>query len=983
MKNTMFKSTLREIKGSFGRWIAILGIVALGVGFFSGLKVCKSAFFETADTYLNKHNFFDYQLISTLGLESEDVETIASLPQVADAQGSYSADVLVEEDHSDTGEFAAKFLTISDRINTPSLKAGKLPKNSDECLGDARYFTEDDIGRQINISASNDSDTLDMLAFDSYTITGIADSPLYLNFERGSSSVGDGTTACFIMIPEDGFSSEIFTEMYVKLAESAYIFSDEYEDISEEALKPLETAMEQVSERRYNSIIDEARTKLDDAKEELAKGEAELKDAKAKLVSSESDIADGEAEIKKNKANIDDAQIAIDKGFAEYKANLDKYNSEKDNAYKQLEAAYNGGMLTEEQYQASKVMLDDQFSAARSELEAARQKLDDGQAEIVAGLAELEKAKTRLENGRQEIRNGYKELADGEAELKDARIKVADAEKEINKIEYPDNYVLDRDTNVGYVCFRNDTSIIEGIAKVFPAFFFLVAALVCMTTMSRMIEEQRTQIGVLKALGYSVPQILGKYIFYSGSSALIGGILGFFAGTYIFTFVIWEAYKIMYEFSDVIFVFDWVTGGLALLAALVCSVGTTLYTCWHELNQVPAQLIRPKAPSAGKRILLERVPFVWNRLKFLQKVSIRNVFRYKKRFFMMIVGICGCTALLVTGFGIRDSIKNVVSMQYDEIFHVDYEVTFNHGLNQDEQDLFLEENADYIDKNLFLHTGAAETRIDGQIKPVNLVVCDEDSSIEKFIDLHNEGGHIKYPSVGEGVINSNLAENLGIKVGGEITVYDSDMRPLTVKVSALCDNYVYNYLYINPETFEKAWGEPEINAAYILGDDGADSHIMNSSNVSAVSVTEDFRNRIDNMMASLDYVIALIIAAAAALAFIVLYNLTNINITERIREIATIKVLGFYPRETSSYVFRENIALTAIAAVVGIPLGKWLHGFVMSQIQIDMLSFDVHITILSYLLSIVGTFVFAAIVNMTMRHKIDKISMTESLKSIE
>ncbi len=595
---------------------------------------------------------------------------------------------------------------------------------------------------------------------------------------------------------------------------------------------------------------------------------------------------------------------------------------------------------------------------------------------------------------KEEIAQGWAKIEDGRSELETAKQKLSDAEKEISKIEYPDSYVLDRDTNVGYVCFDNDTSIVEGIAKVFPVFFFLVAALVCMTTMSRMIEEQRTQIGVLKALGYSVGQILTKYMFYSGSSAVLGGIIGFFAGTYIFTWVIWEAYKMMYEFADVIFVIDWATGAFALLAAIICSVGTTLYSCYHELSQVPAQLIRPKAPSSGKRIFIEKITFIWKRLKFLQKVSIRNVFRYKKRFFMMIVGICGCTALLVTGFGVRDSIKNVVSMQYDEIFHVDYEVTFNHGISEDEQEAFIEDNSQYADSFLFLHTGSVDVRQDGQIKSVNLVVSGDSSPIDDFISLHNDEGDLQYPGSGQGIINSNLAETLGIKEGDELTVYDSDMNPLTVEITGLCDNYVYNYLYIDEATYQSSFGTPEINSAYVRGlrgDDGqllsdpheAGSALMDSASVSSVTVTEDFRNRIDNMMKSLDYVIALITISAAALAFIVLYNLTNINITERIREIATIKVLGFYPRETSAYVFRENIALTAIAAIIGLPLGKWLHSFAMSKIQIDMLSFDVHISLLSYILAVAGTFVFAMIVNLVMRRKLDKVSMTESLKSIE
>ena len=980
MKNVMFKSTLREIKGSFGRWAAIFAIIALGVGFFCGLKVCKSAFLQTGNTYLQERGFFDYQLISSLGLEDEDVASIADVPGVKYAEGSFSADVLISEEDSDAGEVVSKFLTISDEINTPSLKSGRLPENGSECLADPQRFTEADIGKAITVSRSNTEDTLSMLAYDTYTITGIADSPLYLNFERGSSSVGDGSVACFIMIPQDGFSSDVFSEVYVRLEDSAFIFSEEYDEIRQDAKEPLTQALESASQRRYDSIIHQARQQVEDIRTEVEDGEKELN-------SSEADLKKSEAQISASEKELDDSQALLDQGLSQYQSGLNQYEQKKTQAYSELDTYYNSGFLTEEQYAAQKTALDLQFSEALSSLQASKTDLDKNQAAIDEGRISLSSAK-------EEIAQGWAEIESGRSKLETAKQKLSDAEKEISKIEYPDSYVLDRDANVGYVCFDNDTSIVEGIAKVFPVFFFLVAALVCMTTMSRMIEEQRTQIGVLKALGYSVGQILTKYMFYSGSSAVLGGIIGFFAGTYIFTWVIWEAYKMMYEFADVIFVIDWATGAFALLAAIICSVGTTLYSCYHELSQVPAQLIRPKAPSSGKRIFLEKITFIWKRLKFLQKVSIRNVFRYKKRFFMMIVGICGCTALLVTGFGVRDSIKNVVSMQYDEIFHVDYEVTFNHGINEDEQEAFMEDNSQYADSFLFLHTGSVDVRQDGQIKSVNLVVSGDSSPIDDFISLHNDEGNLQYPGNGQGIINSNLAETLGIKEGDELTVYDSDMNTLTVEITGLCDNYVYNYLYIDEATYQSALGTPEINSAYVRGLRGGDgqllsdpheagSALMDSADVSSVTVTEDFRNRIDNMMKSLDYVIALITISAAALAFIVLYNLTNINITERIREIATIKVLGFYPRETSAYVFRENIALTAIAAIIGLPLGKWLHSFAMSRIQIDMLSFDVHISLLSYILAGAGTFVFALIVNLVMRRKLDKVSMTESLKSIE
>lgn len=983
VKSSMIKSTLREIKGSFGRWLAILAIVALGVGFFSGLKVCKDAFTETGNRYLDKHQFFDFQLISTLGLEDEDVEKIQTARGVEYAEGSFSSDVLItvdgRESSENSGEAVSKFHMLSEEINTPSLKAGEMPAKADQCLADANYFTEEDIGKKITISSGNADDTSNMLAYGTYTITGIADSPLYLNFERGTASIGDGKADCFILIPKDGWNSEIYTEIYVKLSDTAYIFSDEYEKIVNRSKSSVEKILEECSDRRYNEIIDEAQAEVDKAQQEVADGEERLNDAEIELAVAQANLDNGKQQLK-------EAQDQMTQLKASYDAGLKEYENMKSSVYDYIQELYDTGVITQEQYDEMKETLNQQLETAQQEIQKLKAQLDEGQAEIDRNQAEISR-------GEAEIASGKQELEDGRAEIETAKAELKDAQKEIDKIEHPDIYVLGSDTNVGYVCFESDTSIVEGIARVFPVFFFLVAALVCMTTMSRMIDEQRTQIGVLKALGYNRGQILSKYIFYSGSSAVIGGVAGFFCGTYLFTWVIWEAYTMMYGFSDVIFVFDWLTGGLSLLAAVICSVGTTIYSCYHELSQVPAQLIRPKAPAAGKRIFIERIPFIWGKLKFLHKVSARNIFRYKKRFFMMVLGICGCTALLVTGLGIRDSIKNVVAIQYGEIYHVDYSVTFNKAMTAENEDEFLEESSSVIDEVLFLYTGTVEARSGSAVKSVNLVVCSQDDPISDFIDLHNDDGRLDYPGQGECIINSGLADVLEIEAGDDITVYDSQQKEITANVTGICDNYVYNYIYINDDTYADVYGEAEINSAYVIGHiDGSgqlenpgdtSAVLMNAPHVSSVSVTQDFKDRVDNMMISLDYVVALVVISAGALAFIVLYNLTNINITERVREIATIKVLGFYPRETSAYVFRENIVLTAISAIVGLPLGTALHAFVMSQVKIDLMSFDIHIEPLSYILGVAGTFAFAMIVNLVMYYKINKISMTESLKSIE
>lgn len=430
-----------------------------------------------------------------------------------------------------------------------------------------------------------------------------------------------------------------------------------------------------------------------------------------------------------------------------------------------------------------------------------------------------------------------------------------------------------------------------------------------------------------------------------------------------------------------------------MAVALLCCVGTTVWSCGTELKEVPAQLIRPKAPQAGKRIWLEYIPFIWNRLSFLVKVSIRNTFRYRKRFIMMVIGISGCTALLVTGLGINDSVSNLAALQYDQIYHVDYTVSFQKDMKEADQQRFREEASAVMEDCIFLHTSSADAKANGFTKSVTMIATDDAQAMPAYIELFNDEGAVDWPEKGQAVINSNMAKNMGLSVGDTLSVFDGDMREMQLEISGLCDNYVNSYLYLSQETYENSWGPMETNAALVLGAAGEDGEIedpysdstimLDARNVSAVSLTEDMRGRIEGMIGTLSYIVLLVIACAGALAFIVLYNLTNINITERIREIATIKVLGFYAGETAQYVFRENILLTAIAAVVGLPLGKALHTFVLSQVKVDALSFHMYISPLSYILGIVITFVFAFMVSLVMQRKLAKVSMTESLKSIE
>lgn len=901
MKSMMQRTTFREIRGSFGRYMAIFSIIALGVGFFAGLKVTRPIIVKIFENYTREQELFDYRALSTLGFEEEDVEAFRGLPDVKAAEGALFSDVLYRHGEDETN-LVASVHSITEDVNRLKLTAGRMPQAANECVVDADRFSEADIGTQILISEENKDETKDLLAYDSYTIVGVALSPTYTNFQRGSTSIGSGVINCFIYIPLDGFQADYYSEIYLTMNVEEALYSQAYDDYVSAHENSVEETLKIQTQRRQDAIRQEAQDEIDAAQEELDR-----------------ESAAAWAELEKAKSDLDAAQAGLT-----------------------------------------------QITQQEAELAQAQQAVDDGRAEYEKGLAEYE------------------------AQIADGQGKIDEAQEELDSMEDASYYLLDRGTNVGYVCFENDSNIVEEVARVFPVFFFLVAVLVCMTTMNRMIEEQRTQIGVLKALGYSNAAIMGKYMAYSGSAAIAGCIFGFALGTYVFPKVIWYTYGLMYSVSGTAYLFDMRLALISLVVSLLCSVGTTWMSCRIELGSVAAELIRPKAPKSGKRILLERIPLLWKHLKFLYKVSLRNIFRYKKRFFMMVFGISGCTALVIAGLGLRDSIVDVVDVQYGQIQIYDINVTFKDPLNEEEQQCFVNDMQDTVEDILYHMTTSADVSFEGKTKSVTVMIPKPGSELDGFLTLlDDKGRELPYPSEGEAVISQGIAKRLKITSGDTVTFMDDDMNQMEVTVSGVCDNYVGNYLYLTADTYEKQTGDmPAYRGAWCHVRDGVDAHeagtrVMEDDRVGSVSVTQDMVERVRSMLTSLNYIIALVIGCAAALAFIVLYNLTNINITERLREIATIKVLGFYPGETAAYVFRENLLLTAIGALVGLGLGKWLHGFIMHSINVDGVSFQTKILPVSYLAAVVLTFVFAMIVNAFMYFKLQKIDMAESLKSIE
>ncbi len=986
MKGAMIKTTIREIKGSLGRYLAILAIVMLGVAFFAGLKVTKPAMIETLDCYLEEQNFFDYRLLSTIGFTDEDLEKLSEMEGIADIEGTISLDALCSIDEGN--ELVYKIHAVPETINKIVVTAGRMPESEKECVLDSAVFDESMIGSTITVTENNDEETLEMFGERTFTVVGLARSPYYINFERGTTSIGDGKVNGYIYVPLASFDSEYMTEVFVTMEEKYYVLSDEYDDYIDATEDGVENTTEEVVMTRYTELVDDAQAELDDAQAELDDAQTELNDKSAEA---ETELADALEEIENGEQEIADHEKEIADGKVEIQNAKDTLNAKEAELLAQetrLQAME--GMLPPEQYQAGLM----QIQMGKEQIKTARDEIATKEAELVSGEEELEQAKKDLEEGRKEYDDAKvefeEEVDDAQVKIDDAQVELDDAQAELNDLEEPDYYVLTRNANVGYACFESDANIVAAVADVFPIFFFLVAALICMTTMNRMVEEQRMQIGVLKALGYSNTAIVGKFIFYAGSAAVIGAVAGFFGGTWLFPQTIWTGYSIMYDMGKLYYLFDGVLAVISLIAALLCSVGTAYLSCRYELISAPANLIRPKAPKNGKRIFLEYITFIWRRMKFLHKVSFRNMIRYKKRFFMMILGISGCTALLVAGFGIKDSVANIADQQYSQIQIFDIGLTFADPMTEGERVALKEESAEIFDEMAYRLEESVDLDFKGQTKSMYLEIPENSEEISIFLDLHTEDGEsISYPQEGEAVITAKMAENMGIQIGDEVVLRDNDMNQMKVTISGICENFVYNYIYINNETYRSQLGkEPEYKSAFAIVKESIDVHEASAkasdyNNVLSVSVTEDMRGRIGNMLTSMNYIVALVILCAGALAFIVLYNLTNINITERIREIATIKVLGFYAKETADYVFRENIMLTGIGAVIGLLLGKWLHWFIMYQIRIDMVSFKTYVAPISYVWSFLLTFVFAMFVNALMQLKLEKINMAESLKSIE
>lgn len=688
------------------------------------------------------------------------------------------------------------------------------------------------------------------------------------------------------------------------------------------------------------------------------------------------------------------------------------YQSVYDTAYAQAYAQAQENSSQWQELQTSKAQLDQ----TKAQLDAAKAQLNQGEIEYRAGVRQLESSQRQLEASREELDQGWEDYETGlqqwedgekayqegyesytqsrqeaEDQLKDGRKEVEQAKRDLTLLEDGEWYILDRNTNTGYVSYSMDADRIANLAAVFPLIFFLVAALVSLTTMTRMVEEQRTTIGGLKAMGFSRGSIAIKYVGYGFLSSVIGAVLGLAVGLTLLPWIICTAWSAMYTIGDIHYSFEAATSLLAAGAAVGTVTLAALLACFSTLAATPAQLMRPKAPPVGKRIFLERITPLWRKLSFHYKITLRNLFRYQKRFWMTVAGIGGCAALIVTAFGVRGSIMGVMEEQFDVLYHYSAQV----GLVDEITPLELEEVEDtlsesgLVDDSLACRVETVTAQSESYTLDCYLQTIPSQEELSRFVELRHRTDDVPVTLPDDGaVITEKMASLLGVEVGDTITL-DGESR-VTITVADITEHYVQHYIYVSDAYYETLFGEaPTANTVLVdfpVEESGAgelESQLVSLDGVSSLTLLSDTADTFSSSMESVDYAVILIIFCAAALAFVVLMNLTNINITERLRELATLKVLGFYNREVSAYIYRENAILTVFGVLAGMVLGKFLHQWLILTVEVDMVMFDRVLDLSSYLWAAVLTVVFSLAVNLTARRKLRDLDMVEALKSVE
>lgn len=1023
-KKALRKDFYMEIRRSMGRFLSIFFIVAIGVAFFSGIRSTDPDMLYSGDAYFDEKNMMDIQVVSTLGLTDADKKALEAVDGIQKVEAGYSVDALCLAQDS---QQAVHIMSILPTMNEVTAESGRLPQKADECAVDADFLEASGykIGDKITFSSGTEDAITDTLVTDTFTIVGTVSSPCYISFGRGSTTIGTGSIEAFISVPAESFDMDVYTEMYASVdgAKEQTAFTDGYKDLVADTVERVEGIKEERQGARRRELVDDANAELDKAKKELddAKQEAQTKldDAKTQIDDGRRQLEDGKAQISSSKAELENSreqlisgQDELDRNVADVNGQIDVLNQkihELNEAKEQYEALAASGMLDEASLQAMESQIADgeaqiseavrQIEAGRAQMEAAQNEINNGWTQIYDGEKQLAEAEAEIAEKEQELNDAQAEYeeakADAEKKIADAEKEIQDAEDEISKIENAKWYIRDRDDVNDYTGYGENADRMRAIGQVFPVLFFLVAALISLTTMTRMVEEQRIQIGTLKALGYSKRSIAGKYLGYACLATVTGSIVGVLFGEKVFPYIIITAYGIMYQHMHIVLTpYNMYYGLMASIAALVCTLMATFFSCFRELKEQAAELMRPPAPKNGKRIFLERIPLIWNHLNFSWKATVRNLVRYKKRFFMTIFGIGGCMALLLVGYGLKDSIFDIGHLQYTDLQIYEGNLILNEDASDEEKDaavvkLTEDERVESTEATLLKQV----TVINGKNKKdLYLNVPKDVDTFPDFVVFRNRVTKERYFLDEDGVVlTEKAAKVLDVDAGDTVFIKDDIKGEIEVQISAVCENYMYHYMYMAPSLYEKLYGKsPEYNTVYfnMKEENKAETKdvgeaVLTEEGALSISYTSDIEEQLNDMLGSLNIVLVVLVISAGLLAFVVLYNLNNINITERKRELATLKVLGFYPGEVAAYVYRENVILTILGAFAGMVFGKFLHQFVIVTVEIDSAMFGRNIDFSSFVYGFLITIGFSVLVNGVMYFKLKKIDMVESLKSVE
>nr|WP_294573450.1 FtsX-like permease family protein [uncultured Romboutsia sp.] len=1037
------KSITREILSSKARFASILVIILLGVAFYSGIKSSGPDMNKAVNELYKNQNLMDSKIVSTLGLSDKDLDLLKNNDKILDFYPTHTIDANLENINS-----VVRFMEYdkNNNINKFIVVDGRLPLNSGEIALDEQALKNNKnlkVGDTYTIESYKD--TMKYFKKKTFKIVGFVKSPMYMEKEsRGTTTVGKGSIDYFAVVNKDDISMDAYTEIYVRFknVEGLDAYSDEYKETMEINNKYLESLYSDRKIDRVKEIkstaqeeldkiyveIEENENKLLSAKKEIESGKEKLKKGKNQyeqgLKSYGEEIKSGELSISNGKQELVKAQEALDKQKENLNIGKEKLKEAKtllDNTKQALLAQgidpdqdigdiedSTGDILPLiNQYQQGKKQYEEQLESlnyGETQLQEGQKQLENAKLEIAKGEKELEnekiKGKLELDKAKNQLEVSQQNLDAGEVKIKENTKKILDAKekikKEQDKIDSIEGkyYFFNRTDNIGYSGLKDSINSLDSIASVFPLFFFLIAVLICLTTMTRMVEENRGEIGTLKALGYNNLEISRKFVIYASLASIIGSAIGILIGCNILPQIINTSYRSLYNLPSLIIYYYPSYVIQSIVISILCTVGAALYVLRVELKSTPSNLMRAKAPKIGKKILLERITPLWKRLNFNQKVTFRNIFRYKQRMIMTVFGIAGCMAMLVTGYGLQDSNNGMLQKQFNKLWKYEAMVIFNDNSSDKEKKEYNKtlKNLKGYEDNLSIHQ---ETVLFGK-KDINkqsatLYVPKDIDKINNFIILNDRKSEKEYKISDNGVIiTEKLARLLGVSVGDIITLNNEENNPYKVKVDNICENYFAHYIYMSPSYYEKTFDKnPKYNMELLnfnskkMDKEEISDKIMNCDNVINITLMSDIKKSTEESSANLDVIMLVIIIASGCLAFVVLYNLNNVNVSERIRELSTIKVLGFYDNEVTMYILRENIILTLLGILVGSFLGKLLHSFILYTSETDNMMMYPNISVKGYLLSALITIFFSMIVMIMMHIKLKKVDMIDALKSNE